>query len=242
MPQSIQGFSLASPYIAELMRILDSRNIQIATPFGIANTGVTVANALTGNVTLGTALARIYAGGAWMYFPSTAWAAPFNVAGWYWVVFSSTTIGQGFSDPTLTVPLTGQGGAYTGVITEQALPLNLVVPGGMLGLHGGIRATIAAFTNNSAGAKTLKWKIGGTLMVTNSSTTTTLSTIFAKLQNLGSQLLQNLLTLATNAAATAVADQAFNMAADQIMTVTIQIAVATDVIVVNGMQFELNVS
>ena len=72
---------------------------QTATPRMVGNSGTAAANANVGNLTLGTALDAIYGPtnnncpGIWIYLPSTALAAPNNVAGWYWAVMTSTTVG-----------------------------------------------------------------------------------------------------------------------------------------------------
>jgi hypothetical protein len=80
------------------------------TAMMIGNSGTVAANSNVGNITLGTALDAIYGPsnnqcpGIWLYLPSTALAAPNNVAGWYWAVMTSTTVGTvygiGFSPGT----------------------------------------------------------------------------------------------------------------------------------------------
>jgi len=68
-------------------------------PRMIGNSGTVAASATLGNLTLGTALDAIYGPtnnncpGIWLNLPATALAAPQNVAGWYWAVMSSTTVG-----------------------------------------------------------------------------------------------------------------------------------------------------
>lgn len=72
---------------------------QNTIPCMIGNSGTVTATATLGNLTLGTALDAIYGPtnnncpGIWLYLPSTALASPQNVAGWYWAVMTSTTVG-----------------------------------------------------------------------------------------------------------------------------------------------------
>jgi hypothetical protein len=69
------------------------------TAMMIGNSGTVAANNNVGNITLGTALDAVYGPsnngcpGIWLYLPSTALASPNNVAGWYWAVMTSTTVG-----------------------------------------------------------------------------------------------------------------------------------------------------
>lgn len=72
---------------------------QVSAPLMIGSGGTVAASATLGNLTLTTALDAIYGPtnnncpGIWLYLPATALAAPFNVAGWYWAVMTSTTVG-----------------------------------------------------------------------------------------------------------------------------------------------------
>jgi hypothetical protein len=76
-------------------------------PVMIGNSGTVAANANLGNLTLGTALDAVYGPtnnncpGIWLYLPSTALAAPYNVAGWYWAVMTSTTVGTVYTSQPL---------------------------------------------------------------------------------------------------------------------------------------------
>src|SRR5258708_29587566 len=73
------------------------------TAMMIGNSGTVAANNLVGNITLGTALDAVYGPtnngcpGIWLYLPATALAAPNNVAGWYWCVMSTTTVGTAYA-------------------------------------------------------------------------------------------------------------------------------------------------
>jgi hypothetical protein len=69
----------------------------------IGDSGTVAANANVGNLVLGTALDAVYGPtnngcpGIWIFLPATALAAPNNVAGWYWCVMSSTTVGTAYA-------------------------------------------------------------------------------------------------------------------------------------------------
>lgn len=239
MPQSIQGFAIPSPVAAAVMQLLDSRKVQNAYPYAIANSGTVTAVTTAGNLTLGTALNQTYSGGIWLFMPSTALAAPNNVAGWYFAVMSSTTVGSMYLDSTQTVIIAGSGAGYTGDTTERALPVTFTIPANTLGLNGGsVRVWANALTNNSAGAKTLKVKQAATALVTNSSTTSTGSTIAGEIMQQGNSAIIYM-PLTTNAAATAGTPVVISTASDLPITMTLQLAVATDVVILQNFRLEL---
>jgi hypothetical protein len=107
----------------------------------IGNSGTVAANNNVGNITLGTALDAVYGPsnngcpGIWLYLPSTALAAPNNVAGWYWAVMTSTTVGTvygiGFS-PGGAAPDGTASAAAAGILSPSYPPgitLNQVAGG-----------------------------------------------------------------------------------------------------------------
>lgn len=67
---------------------------QCNVPIGIAPTGTMAAN---GAITLGTALNTTYSGGLWLYLPAGA-AYAGSLAGFYWTVMSSTTLGTVYNN------------------------------------------------------------------------------------------------------------------------------------------------
>ena len=91
-------------------------------PMMVGSGGTVLASATIGNLTLTTALDAIYGPtnnnvpGIWIYLPSTALAAPLNVAGWYWAVMTSTTVGTVYA----AQPLNG------GVATPAYLPAPVI--------------------------------------------------------------------------------------------------------------------
>jgi hypothetical protein len=95
IPGVASGTIDSSPSICTDTPAYCSTNI----PIMVGNSGTVLASATLGNLTLGTALDAIYGPtnnncpGIWVNMPSTALAAPNNVAGVYWCVMTSTTVG-----------------------------------------------------------------------------------------------------------------------------------------------------
>jgi hypothetical protein len=108
---------------------------------GIGSGGTVAANNNVGNQTLTTALDAVYGPtnngcpGIWIYLPSTALAAPNNVAGWYWHVMTSTTVGTvyaigftpGVATPAGTAALVGAGAVSPA--TPPGMTLNQIAGG-----------------------------------------------------------------------------------------------------------------
>lgn len=214
-------------------------------PYGIANSGTVATN---GTVTLGTALPTTYSGGIFLYFPSTALAAPLNVAGWYFCVMSSTTVGVVYvpvaSNPASTATVaTGSNAGYTGVVTAQTA-LNVNVPAACLGANGQFNAQFDFGCNNSAGAKvgTVYWNgTGGSSLSAVSLTTSTELSVRIHGRNQGATNLQYI-TVNDNQAAggtTGVTRATVDTTVAVPITVTLSVAVATDVIVLDGWFIEL---
>lgn len=118
-----------------------------------------------------TALPTTYAG-AYCYLPTAAIAAG-SVAGWYWVVFSSTTAGTVYNSVyTSGQPQVGAAtafattgpGAFTGSTAAVAGP-DIPVAGGVLGPHGAFRLSSKWSATNNANAKTIAWRAGTTSIV-----------------------------------------------------------------------------
>lgn len=132
--------------------------------FCIPPSGTMAAN---GAVTFGTAMANTYSMGMWTFFPAGAVYAG-SVAGFYWTVMSSTTVGQVFDTryvpglagssyeiPSAPVPITLAGpGAFTGP-TSTITAISFIVPGGLMGRHGGMEIEFMVTLNNTAGTKTV---------------------------------------------------------------------------------------
>jgi len=135
---------------------------QINLPSATINTGA------SGNLTLGTALNTTYSQGAWCYFLATATCTPNIAAGWYYCVFSSTSVATIYTDgPGSAAFDFSVGGAYTGdAASVGRIFTNISIPAGAFGLYGGIDMTLKANVNNNANVKTLSFNINSVLMAT----------------------------------------------------------------------------
>lgn len=135
-------------------------------PFVLGSSGSMGNN---GALTLTTALWAILPQ-AWVYLPAGAIVVG-SAAGWYYAVFSSTTVAQVFNNTyTLgsaqppaspTAFVTTGPGAYTQVTTltqavAHSLPANTLTANGIIRIEGGTR------TNNDASVKTLTTRLNTT--------------------------------------------------------------------------------
>ena len=148
----------------ELLNPSSVTALAAASPLGTAAVGIaptgTIGTGASGNITLGSALHRIFTEGIWLYLPTIA-TTPAITAGMYWVVMSSTTVGTvyasgaGSSAIDFTV-----GSAYTGV-TATAVALGTVtIPANTL-TAGVVIQSIPQFVfKNSAGVKTMSANFG----------------------------------------------------------------------------------
>lgn len=157
-------------------------------PFIMPSSGSMANN---GAVTLSVALPAVFPE-SYVYFPANAIVAG-SAAGWYFTVFSSTTVGSvknNLYDPSLglapTVPgsptafVTTGPGAFTAVITTQqgptfTLPANTIGIAGKMTLETACRATTDAtnkavnwrfLTTSVASAATYNATLGGAMSVT----------------------------------------------------------------------------
>lgn len=208
---------------------------QSAVPWGIANSG-TIATA--GTVALGTALNTTYTGGIWLYYPAAAFAA--SAAGFYWTVMSSTTAGTVFTTQTSGVQVTGSNAAYTGDTTiRTAVTINL--PGNSVGANGSFKTLISGSINNSAGAKTLTTKLGASTLGAVAATTNTAIGMNSLTSNRNSLALNK---TSNNTALTGTTGMSqtwttIDTSTDQSITLNLTLAVATDVLVMEGYLIEV---
>jgi hypothetical protein len=137
-----------------------------AMPVGSAPTGTMGDN---GAVTLGTALPNAYAA-CYLHFPANAISAG-SAAGLYYMVMSSTTVGQVFNNTytsgvpaapaTPTAFVTTGPGAYT-ASTSSITFISLTVPGALMGLNGAVDSELSWSETNTANNKTHMVSFGGT--------------------------------------------------------------------------------
>lgn len=169
---------------------------QSGVPALIAPNGTVATN---GTITLGTALSTTYSGGIWTYLPAGAVVG--GLAGFYWTVMSSTTVGQVTTEyraadalfaPTLgtsVTPAVGSNAAYTQTTGAAILLLTAKILGNSLGAYGSLRATYHVENNNSAGTKSFTMNVrgtgGGAISIIGSATTSTSTTTQHRVHNRG---------------------------------------------------------
>src|SRR5574343_1489643 len=206
--------------------------------YGIMPSGTVSAGALDHFVS-GTALPHTYSAGLWMYFAANVIVTPGLSAGFYWCVFSKTTTctiytnGPGSAAINFSV-----GGAVTGH-TSEVTARSVTIPAGLMRANGQIENTINNSNLNSATAKTVKAKLGGSTCFSNAPTTTAalsgkgvIANTTAAVQisqpsyGIGASALTNTrTTIDTTAAAT--------------YSLTLQMAAATDYIINHSFRLDL---
>jgi hypothetical protein len=122
---------------------------------------------------------NILSAGGYAYIPAGAGGLS---AGWYWCVMTGDTAGEIFSEtytvgsgnPAFIASPTTLPNCTAGYITQPAaevVAVSFALPGGSVGPNGILRGMVAQRTNNSAGAKIFRLKIGTTSLQTASATT-----------------------------------------------------------------------
>lgn len=228
--------------IASVARILGQTGI----PCVIANSGTVATN---GTVTLGTALPLTYPQ-AWLYLPAGAVVG--GLAGWYYAVMSSTTVGQVYTAymATMTLPYVpttaalvaavGSNSAYTGATGADIQMGAVTVSANRMGTNGALRYHALFGHNSTAGNKIEKAKFGSGTVVSSTATTTTGLTMSKRVQNraAASQVIQA--GLETGApVSVAPSLLAIDTTADVVASFTGQLAVATDVCVLEAWSIEI---
>ena len=129
---------------------------QSSIPVGVPPSGTIAAN---GVLTLGTALDNTYPS-CYMYFPAGAWTG--STAGMYYVVMSSTTVGQVYTNqyvsgvatiPSSPTAVSTGAGAYTQTTGSYLSVLSYTMPANLMGTIGRLSADIFCTNNSSAGTK-----------------------------------------------------------------------------------------
>lgn len=221
--------------------------LPVAQPFLIAPTGTMGAN---GALVLGAALPRTIRQ-AWVYFPAGAVFAGSSV-GWYYTEFANTTTGTVFANtyttglpdfPSAGVAVSDPGpGAYAGVVGSVAGP-SITIPGGMLSTGSRVRQAWSIEPNTTAGTKSMRSTVAGTVVTTLSVTSSGLRAwveyvlrdaagLTMDFQNAGSSS-TGLGTVALNN------PTPYNPAVDVAFAPTLQSTLATDVVVLNYWTLEI---
>lgn len=203
--------------------------------------------ATNGTITVGTALPLIYLQ-AWIYLPAGAVVG--GAIGWYYCVFSTTTVGQVYTafkatmdaphiPPVLTL-VAGSNSSYTQATAADIQMGGATVPANLLGAAGSLEYCSFLSYNSTAGNKTAKLKFGAGVVVSSVATSTTGLTIRKKLQQraTNSQVIQaSLETGATVSVAPTLL--AIDTTADVVASFSGQIATATDYIILEGWTIDL---
>lgn len=219
-----------------------------AVPVILAPNGTVATN---GTITLGTALPLIYAA-AWVRLPAGAVVG--GLAGLYYVVFSSTTVGQvyaKFADPASAfvpyvptgtlVAAVGSNAAFTQATGADVTLANVVLGADAMGKNGSVVVSALQSNNNTAGIKLLKGKFGGAEFLSASVTTSLAMETVKKVSNRGSAAVQVVHANHIIGAVSTVAPTQLtvNTAAAVSVTLTGQLAVATDLLVIEQFSVEV---
>jgi len=221
---------------------------QSAIPVIIAPNGTVAAN---GTITLVTALPTTYTR-AWVRLPASAVVG--GLAGLYYATFISTTVGSiktNFADaassftpyiPESPVAAVGSGAAYTQTTAADITLANITVPGGFMGANGSVRSTLVFANNNSANTKTLAYRFASVVNITTSQTTSTGVRTQLQTSNRGSESLNytypsigSCFGPTSNPPPYTTVDTSAN----QSLTLTGQLAVATDYVILEGFTVEV---
>lgn len=220
---------------------------RISVPVGIAPTGSVAAN---GAITLGTALNTTFSGGLWLYLPAGA-AYAGSTAGFYWAVMSSTTLGTLYNNtynpvtdsgapPASPTAISAAGpGAYSGT-TAEITALSVNIPGGLLGVQGGISTFSRLSWNSSAGNKALFLKYGGVELASTTFANVLSSSRSLSFTNIGVADKQMGAAWGDYTNATVAGFASVNSTVDKALTISIATSTAaTDVNILPSMYVEL---
>jgi hypothetical protein len=203
--------------------------------------------ATNGTITVGVALALTYTQ-AWVYLPASAVVG--GSAGWYYTVFSSTTVGQVYTayqatmvrpyiPDTLTAAV-GSNAAYTQPLGADIVLGTVKIPANLLGANGAV--DVHAFTSflTSANDKITKLKFGASTVVTNTATTTTGISFRKRVQNRGTakQVIHAVFETGAGVATTA-SQLAIDTTADVAVTITGQLETAAEYMVLESLCVEV---
>jgi hypothetical protein len=197
--------------------------------------------ATSGVVTPGTALPNIFPY-AWLYFPAGAVSG--GSAGLYYATCTATTTCQVYTNfvdasataftpfiPTSPVAAVGSNSAYTQTTAADLTLLNVTVPAGTLGAKGVLRKSMQLLLSNNANAHTFKTMLGGSTAQVSGSIVSVLNyRTQVEFHNMGDASHQSVFPsyASIGGTGTALAIGTTNTANQQSLTLTCQLAVATD--------------
>lgn len=179
----------------------------------LAPAGTIAANGTyTSSVTLPTIVSN-HGPGAWVYFPATAVAS--GVAGLYWVVFSTFTVGTvyrltagmpdtalGFDPYTPNINdltlVAGSGTAFTQTANLAIVLASCKVPAGVLGKSGSVTVNTEYASSSTATGKSLRGDFGLQSILTQAVTTSPMYRLARTIKNIGSENRQIMFPAADN--------------------------------------------
>ena len=203
---------------------------QCGVPLILQSSGTVGANgALSGIVALPFAYAACY-----MYFVAGAVYAG-STAGWYYAVMSSTTAATVYNDrytsgapaiPATPTPIVAAGpGAYTQA-TGTITALSVTIPGGAMGPHGRLRVSQMGGCISNGGNKVVEAYFGGSVFASYTFTTSAGYRAQHDICNLAAATNIGNYYVGIGGLAVDWKRQSVNTAVDQVLTLTLKIAVA----------------
>lgn len=222
-------------YFEEFELVYGGLPIILPSSGSIGNNG-----ALTGLTALPTTFTKCY-----MYFKSGAISAG-SAAGLYYVTMSSTTAGTIFNNtytggiptvPTSPTAFSTTGpGAYTQTTAADIDLITGNLPANILGETGVIKVDSLFNYTNSAGAKTLKYKLGADAFMSIAPTTTASIEVRKTIANMGVTNKQTFNTNPNNGVAVSTAPTygTTDTTAATTVKITAQLATATDYVIVSN--------
>ena len=168
---SLIGVSLSRTYSSALSLLSGSKELCGSVPVIIPNSTTVATN---GSMTV-TALPTTYSDGAWVYLPAGAIVG--GSAGYYWTVFSSSTVGAvktNYIDPAseflpyvptgTLVAAVGSNSSFTTPTATDITMVNITVPANYLPNGSTVKMFSRVTCPNNANAKTNKHLLGTTLI------------------------------------------------------------------------------
>jgi hypothetical protein len=240
--------NLGSTFISRPHQLLSLANSGL--PIVVPSNG-TVAS--TGIITLVTALPTVYAD-VWLYLPAGAIVG--GIAGMYYAEFTSTTVGQvytNFVNPTVVdfepydpvvethVNAVGSGSAYTQTTGSSLVVMRDTLPGNLMGKSGSIEVNAGISVNNNANAKNLKFNFGEFNFSSVSLASILSANISKSILNRAAtnkQVATALGSFGHGAVSGALLYGTVETKNDVIINVTVQLATATDYVVLEYVCFE----
>jgi hypothetical protein len=219
---------------------------QSGVPAGLAPNGTVATN---GQITLGTALPRVYSSGIWLYLPAGAVVG--GLSGLYWCVMSSTTVGQvytKFADTSLGfVPYTptgtlvnavGSNASYTQATGATITLASFILSGGLLGSNGQLFHNVLFTYNTAAGTKLFVSWVGSNQLSGSSRTTAGgVDSFTSRMRNNGSQAVNTMFAISessANSAPGALSQTVVDTSVNQTILMTANIDTATNYLILES--------